>query len=94
MANALTAVVVPDGKLIIPGVVTHTSVLVEHPEVVAQRIVRFANVVGRERVIAGTDCGFATNPGGVPEIHPTIVWAKFAALTEGARLASEQLWKK
>jgi 5-methyltetrahydropteroyltriglutamate--homocysteine methyltransferase len=84
----------PDGKLIIPGVVTHTSVLVEHPEVVAQRIVRFANVVGRERVIAGTDCGFATNPGGVPEIHPTIVWAKFAALTEGARLASEQLWKK
>jgi 5-methyltetrahydropteroyltriglutamate--homocysteine methyltransferase len=84
----------PDDKLLIPGVVTHTSVLVEHPEVVAQRIVRFADVVGRERVIAGTDCGFATNPGGVPEIHPTIVWAKFAALVEGARLASDALWKR
>jgi 5-methyltetrahydropteroyltriglutamate--homocysteine methyltransferase len=84
----------PDDKLIIPGVITHTSVLVEHPEVVAQRIVRFANVVGRERVIAGSDCGFATNPGGIPEIHPTIVWAKFAALVEGARLASNQLWKR
>jgi 5-methyltetrahydropteroyltriglutamate--homocysteine methyltransferase len=84
----------PDDKLIIPGVVTHTSVLVEHPEVVAQRIVRFANVVGRERVIAGTDCGFATNPGGVPEIHPTVVWAKFASLVEGARIASDALWKR
>jgi 5-methyltetrahydropteroyltriglutamate--homocysteine methyltransferase len=83
----------PDDKVIIPGVVTHTSPLVEHPEVVAQRILRFANVVGRERVIAGTDCGFATNPGGIPEIHPTIVWAKFQALTEGARLASEALWR-
>jgi 5-methyltetrahydropteroyltriglutamate--homocysteine methyltransferase len=84
----------PDDKIIIPGVITHTSVLVEHPEVVAQQIIRFARTVGRERVIAGSDCGFATNPGGIPEVHPTIVWAKFAALAEGARLASETLWKR
>ena len=83
----------PDEKVIIPGVITHTSVLVEHPEVVAQRIKRFADVVGRERVIAGSDCGFATNPGGVPEIHPTVVWAKFEALRDGAKLASDALWK-
>jgi 5-methyltetrahydropteroyltriglutamate--homocysteine methyltransferase len=84
----------PDDKILIPGVITHTSVLVEHPEVVAQRLLRFANVVGRERVIAGSDCGFATNPGGVPEIHPKIVWAKFAALAEGARIASDALWRR
>ena len=84
----------PDDKLLIPGVITHTSVLVEHPEVVAQQIIRFARTVGRERVIAGTDCGFASNPRGVPEIHHTVVWAKFQALVEGARLASEQLWSK
>jgi 5-methyltetrahydropteroyltriglutamate--homocysteine methyltransferase len=82
----------PEDKLLIPGVITHSSVLVEHPDLVAQRIIRFANAVGRERVIAGTDCGFATNPGGVPEIHPTIVWAKFQALVEGARRASTALW--
>ena len=84
----------PDDKIIIPGVITHTSVLVEHPEVVAQLIIRFARTVGRERVIAGSDCGFATNPGGVPEVHPTVVWAKFQALVEGARLASKELWKR
>jgi len=89
-----TEVKLPDDKILIPGVITHTSVLVEHPEAVAMRIIRFARGVGRERVIAGSDCGFATNPGGVPEIHPTIVWAKFASLVEGARLASETLWKK
>jgi 5-methyltetrahydropteroyltriglutamate--homocysteine methyltransferase len=84
----------PDDALIIPGVITHTSVLVEHPEVVAQRIIRYARTVGKERVIAGSDCGFATNPGGVPEIHPTVVWAKLEALAEGARLASDELWKR
>jgi 5-methyltetrahydropteroyltriglutamate--homocysteine methyltransferase len=84
----------PDDKLIIPGVITHTSVLVEHPEVVSQLIIRFARTVGRERVIAGSDCGFASNPRGVPEIHESIVWAKFAALVEGARLASSELWKR
>jgi 5-methyltetrahydropteroyltriglutamate--homocysteine methyltransferase len=84
----------PDDKILIPGVITHTSVLVEHPEVVSQLIIRFARTVGRERVIAGSDCGFATNPGRIPEVHPTVVWAKFAALTEGARLASKELWKR
>jgi 5-methyltetrahydropteroyltriglutamate--homocysteine methyltransferase len=84
----------PDDKILIPGVISHTTVLVEHPEVVAQRIIRYARTVGKERVMAGTDCGFATNPGGVPEIHETVVWAKFQALVEGARLASNELWKR
>jgi 5-methyltetrahydropteroyltriglutamate--homocysteine methyltransferase len=81
----------PDGKVLIPGVITQSSVLVEHPEVVAERIVRFASVVGRENVIAGSDCGFATFAGSL-EIHPSIVWAKLSALAEGARLASRRLW--
>jgi 5-methyltetrahydropteroyltriglutamate--homocysteine methyltransferase len=83
----------PAGKKLIPGVITHSSVLVEHPELVAQRIVRFAEVVGRDNVIAGSDCGFATHPSANPEIHPTIAWAKLQALAEGARLASQQLWR-
>ncbi len=82
---------IPDGKYLIPGVVTHCSVLVEHPELVAQRIRRFADVAGAERIVAGTDCGFASNPGNVPEVHPTIVWAKLQSLVEGARLAGERL---
>jgi 5-methyltetrahydropteroyltriglutamate--homocysteine methyltransferase len=77
----------PDGKLLIPGVVSHATNIVEHPQVVADRIVRYANVVGRENVIAGTDCGF----GG--RVHPQIAWAKLAALSEGAKLASRELWK-
>jgi 5-methyltetrahydropteroyltriglutamate--homocysteine methyltransferase len=84
----------PDGKSIIPGVITHTSVLVEHPELVAQRIERFAKVVGRENVIAGADCGFATFASAVQEIHPTVVWAKFKSLVEGARIATKQLWRR
>jgi 5-methyltetrahydropteroyltriglutamate--homocysteine methyltransferase len=80
-----------DGAILIPGVITHSSVLVEHPELVAQRIVRYANFMGRENVIAGTDCGFATFAGS-DEIHPSIVWAKFEALVQGAQLASKQLW--
>ncbi len=76
----------PEGKIIIPGVVSHATNVVEHPELVADRIVRFANLVGRENVIAGTDCGL----GG--RIHPQIAWAKLQALAEGARLASRQLW--
>ncbi|MGH7390313.1 MAG: methionine synthase [Candidatus Rokuibacteriota bacterium] len=84
-------VALPDGKVLIPGVITQSSVLVEHPELVAERIARFAAVVGRENVIAGSDCGFATFAGSM-EIHPTIVWAKLAALAEGARLASRRLW--
>jgi 5-methyltetrahydropteroyltriglutamate--homocysteine methyltransferase len=84
----------PDDKVLIPGCVTHASVIVEHPELVAERIVRLAKVVGRERVIAGTDCGFASTlvPGQRPEIEAEIVWAKFKSLAEGARIASEVLW--
>jgi 5-methyltetrahydropteroyltriglutamate--homocysteine methyltransferase len=78
----------PDGKLILPGVVSHATNVVEHPELVAQRIVRFANLVGRERVIASTDCGL----GG--RIHPTIAFAKLEALAQGAALATKQLWGK
>jgi 5-methyltetrahydropteroyltriglutamate--homocysteine methyltransferase len=81
----------PDGKALIPGVVTHASNLVEHPETIAQRIARFAGVVGRENVIAGADCGFASFSTSC-EVHPTVVWAKLAALAEGARLATNELW--
>jgi 5-methyltetrahydropteroyltriglutamate--homocysteine methyltransferase len=76
----------PDGKLLIPGVVSHATNLIEPPELVADRILRFAKIVGRENVIAGTDCGL----GG--RIHQQIAWAKLAALSEGARIASEELW--
>ncbi len=82
----------PEGKLVIPGVITQSSVVVEHPELIAQRLERFAGLVGRENVIAGSDCGFGTQALEVPEIHPAIVWAKFQAMSEGARLASERLW--
>ena len=77
----------PDGKLILPGVVSHATNVVEHPELVADRILRFANLVGRERVIASTDCGL----GG--RIHPQIAWAKLETLTKGAELATRQLWR-
>jgi len=81
----------PDGKLILPGVLDSTSNFVEHPELVADRIVRYAEVVGRENVIAGTDCGFATFAGRLA-VHPTIAWAKLHAMVEGARIASRTLW--
>ena len=86
-----TAKLLP-GKSLIPGVISHSTVLVEHPELVAERICRFAKVVGRENVIAGADCGFATFAGS-KEVHPSIVWAKFKSLVEGARIASKQLWQ-
>jgi 5-methyltetrahydropteroyltriglutamate--homocysteine methyltransferase len=82
----------PEGKAILPGVITHSSVVVEHPELVAERILRFANLVGRENVIASSDCGFASTPRSVPEVHPSIVWAKFKSLSEGAILATKRLW--
>ena len=82
----------PEGKLVVPGVITQSSVVVEHPELVAERLMRFAGLVGRENVIAGSDCGFGTQALEVPEIHPAIVWAKFRAMSEGARLASRRLW--
>ena len=84
---------VPEGKLLIPGVISHSTPLVEHPELIAQRLERFASVVGRENLIAGSDCGFASFAATEQEIHPTIVWAKFQNLAEGARLASERLWR-
>jgi 5-methyltetrahydropteroyltriglutamate--homocysteine methyltransferase len=83
----------PDGKVLIPGCVGHTSDVIEHPKLVRQRIVRLANLVGRENVIAGTDCGFAQSVFG-PKIHPDLVWAKFRSLSEGARLATKELWKR
>jgi 5-methyltetrahydropteroyltriglutamate--homocysteine methyltransferase len=81
----------PD-KVLIPGVITHTTNLVEHPELVAERIERYARIVGRENVIAGNDCGFAARAIRDYDIHPTVVWAKFEALVEGARLATSRLW--
>jgi 5-methyltetrahydropteroyltriglutamate--homocysteine methyltransferase len=84
------SVKLPEGKVLIPGVITHASNLVEHPEAIAQRIARFAGVVGRQNVIAGADCGFASFSTSC-EVHPSVVWAKLAALGEGARLATREL---
>jgi 5-methyltetrahydropteroyltriglutamate--homocysteine methyltransferase len=81
----------PDGKVLIPGVISHATNVVEHPELIAERILRFANLLGRENVMAGSDCGFAQGTF-YRRVHPTIMWAKFEALAEGARLASKQLW--
>ena len=83
----------PKGKILIPGVVTHHTITVEHPRVVADRIVRFARLVGRENVIAGTDCGFA-QASFVVRQQPSVMWAKFETLAEGARLASAELWPR
>ena len=81
----------PEGKSVIPGVITHSSNIVEHPEVIAERIGRFALAVGRDNVIAGADCGFASFAS-TCEVHPSVVWVKLQALAEGARLASKALW--
>jgi 5-methyltetrahydropteroyltriglutamate--homocysteine methyltransferase len=83
----------PDDRVIIPGVLDSTTNFIEHPELVAQRLVRYAEVVGRERVIAGTDCGFATFARSNLQVEPEIAWAKLRSMTEGARLASAQLWR-
>ncbi len=82
----------PDGKVIIPGFVSHTTTLVEHPAWIADMIVSYAGVVGRENLIAGADCGFSSLAMYTPEILPSVVWAKFKALSEGAALASKRLW--
>jgi 5-methyltetrahydropteroyltriglutamate--homocysteine methyltransferase len=81
----------PDNKVLVPGVLDSTTNFVEHPELVAERILNFANLVGRERVIAGTDCGFGTFAG-FGAVHPTITWAKFRAMVQGAEIATKQLW--
>lgn len=83
----------PDGKVLIPGVISHSTNIVEHPELVADRIVAYARLVGRENVIAGTDCGFSQGALN-PRLHPTIVWAKLRALSEGAAIATQRLWSR
>jgi 5-methyltetrahydropteroyltriglutamate--homocysteine methyltransferase len=82
----------PDGKILVPGVISHTTNLVEHPDLIAERIVRFARIVGRENVIAGADCGFAASGVRFNDTHPSVAWLKFGALAEGARRATRQLW--
>ena len=81
------------GKTLIPGVISHATNIVEHPELVAERIVRLAKIVGRENVMGGTDCGFAQSPF-ARRVHPTIMWAKLKSLVEGARIATQVLWGK
>ena len=81
----------PDGKILIPGVITHHTTTVEHPRLVAQRLERFARILGRENVIGGADCGFAQTSH-IRRTHPEVVWAKFSSLVEGARLAPERVW--
>jgi 5-methyltetrahydropteroyltriglutamate--homocysteine methyltransferase len=83
----------PPGKKLIPGVISHATNIVEHPELVAQRLVRLARIVGRENVLGGTDCGFAQSPC-AQRVHPSIMWAKLRSLSEGARLATAELWGK
>jgi 5-methyltetrahydropteroyltriglutamate--homocysteine methyltransferase len=83
----------PEGKVLIPGVITHSSNIVEHPEWIAERLERFARLVGRESVVAGADCGFSSQATYHTEVHPTVIWAKFEALRDGARIASERLWR-
>jgi 5-methyltetrahydropteroyltriglutamate--homocysteine methyltransferase len=82
---------VPEDRVLIPGVISHVTNVVEHPELVADRLLRYANIVGRECVMAGSDCGFAQGPF-IRRVHPTIVWAKLKAQAEGARIASAKLW--
>lgn len=81
----------PPGKKLIPGVISHATNIVEHPELVAQRLVRLANIVGRDNVMGGTDCGFAQSPF-AKRVHESIMWAKLRSLSEGARIASKELW--
>ena len=83
---------VPDGKILIPGLIGHANNYVEHPELIAEYICNYASIVGKENVIAGTDCGFSSRASYAPEVHPTVVWPKFKALAEGARIATQRLW--
>jgi 5-methyltetrahydropteroyltriglutamate--homocysteine methyltransferase len=83
---------VPDGKVLCPGVITHASNIVEHPELIAERLIRFAKLVGRENVMAGADCGFSSQALYKTEVHATVVWEKFKAMREGADIATKRLW--
>jgi 5-methyltetrahydropteroyltriglutamate--homocysteine methyltransferase len=84
----------PEDKVLVPGVITHASNIVEHPELIAERLARFARIVGTDRVIASADCGFSSQATYKPEVHPTVIWAKFKAMAEGARLANKLLGSK
>ena len=86
------AATIPDDKVLVPGVIDSTNNFVEHPVLVAQRICRFADIVGRERVLAGTDCGFGTYAGR-RAVYPSVVLAKLSAMAEGARIATDRLWQ-
>jgi 5-methyltetrahydropteroyltriglutamate--homocysteine methyltransferase len=81
----------PEGKILIPGVISHSTPVVEHPELVAERIQRYADLVGRENVLAGSDCGFAQSQG-LSRVPPSIMWAKLRALVDGARIASAEMF--
>jgi 5-methyltetrahydropteroyltriglutamate--homocysteine methyltransferase len=83
---------VPEGVVLCPGVITHASNIVEHPELIAERLMRYAKLVGRENVMAGADCGFSSQALYHTEVHPTVVWEKFKAMRQGADLATRQLW--
>ena len=87
------SVKLPDGKTIMPGVITRASNIVEHPELIAERLLRFANLVGRGNLIASADCGFSSQACYKTEVHPTVMWTKFRAMAEGAAIASEKLWR-
>ncbi len=91
--EAWTTIKLPDDKVLVPGVVASSNNYVEHPEVVAQRLARYAGVVGKERVIAGTDCGFGTFAGFGP-VYPAFAWMKLRSLADGARMASQRLWRR
>ena len=90
--HVFETVKLPPDTVILPGVISHATNIVEHPDTIADRIVRFADVAGRENVVASADCGFSSQATYTPEIHPKIVWAKFEALAEGARRATARLW--
>jgi 5-methyltetrahydropteroyltriglutamate--homocysteine methyltransferase len=83
---------VPEGRILLPGLIGHATNYVEHPEFIADYIVKYAGIVGRENVIASADCGFSSRASYAPEVHPTVVWPKFRALADGAALATKQLW--
>lgn len=83
---------VPEGKVLCPGVITHASNIVEHPELIAERLLRYAKLVGRENVMAGADCGFSSQALYKTEVHPTVIWEKFRAMREGAEIATKKLW--
>lgn len=85
-------ITLPEGKILIPGLLGHATNYVEHPELIADQLVTYAGLVGRENVLAGADCGFSSRATFAPEVHPTVVWAKFAALAEGAEIATKRLW--